>query len=62
LRGNERINLSRLQTRLFEKGLAVEYVRHYSSTPPGGAIRIAIFATHSQEQIDRLLEEIGKFV
>jgi len=62
LRSNERINLSRLQTRLFEKGLAVEYVRHYSSTPPGGAIRIAIFATHSQEQIDRLLEEIGKFV
>ena len=58
----EGVNLLRLRARLSERGIAVEFERAYTSTPPGGALRIAIFATHSFDQIDRLVEEIRQFV
>ena len=32
------------------------------SIPPGGALRIAVFATHTVEQIDRLIAELGALV
>jgi glycine C-acetyltransferase/8-amino-7-oxononanoate synthase len=53
-------NLERMKSRMFEQGIAIAHVRSYSSTPAGGALRIAIFATHSTEQIDRLVEAMGK--
>jgi hypothetical protein len=34
----------------------VEFVRSYTSSPPGGALRIAIFATHSPGQIEGLIK------
>jgi len=40
----------------------VELVRSYTSTPAGGALRIAIFATHSSAQIDRLVEAISHWI
>jgi 8-amino-7-oxononanoate synthase len=55
LRTRTGVDLALLKERLFEKKIAVAHVKNYSSTPQGGAIRIAIFATHSQEQIERLL-------
>jgi 8-amino-7-oxononanoate synthase len=55
LAAREGVNLPSIQARLFEMGLAVEYERAYTSTPAGGALRIAVFATHSAEQIDRLI-------
>ena len=60
LEAREGMNLIRLRDRLFERGIAVDYVRSYTSAPPGGGLRIAVFATHTAEQIDRLVEEIGK--
>ena len=57
----EGVNLLRLRAKLFERGIAVEFERAYTSTPPGGALRIAIFATHSLDQIDRLVDEIRQF-
>jgi glycine C-acetyltransferase/8-amino-7-oxononanoate synthase len=45
---------------LFEQGIAADYVRNYTSTPSGGALRVAISALHSAEQIDRLVETIQK--
>jgi 8-amino-7-oxononanoate synthase len=53
------ISLERIKKGLFEQAIAVELVRSYTSTPPGGAIRIAIFATHTQSQIDKLVQAIG---
>jgi 8-amino-7-oxononanoate synthase len=53
------ISLERIKKRLFEQDIAVELVHSYTSTPPGGALRIAIFATHSKAQIDRLVEAIS---
>ncbi|MEI7988891.1 MAG: pyridoxal phosphate-dependent aminotransferase family protein [Chloroflexota bacterium] len=51
-------HLERIEAALFEKGIAVTVVRSYPSTPPGGALRIAIFATHTKEQIERLVETL----
>ena len=50
------LDLGRLKDGLFELDICVAHVRSYSSTPPGGALRIAIFATHTAGQIDRLVE------
>lgn len=58
LGGREGISLERIKTGLFEQGIAVTLVRGYTSTPPGGALRIAIFATHTPEQIARLVAAI----
>lgn len=50
------LNLGKLRAGLFAQGIAIALIRSYTSTPPGGALRIAIFATHTPQQIDRLLE------
>jgi len=56
------VSLERIKKRLFEQAIAVELVRSYTSTPAGGALRIAIFATHSSEQIDRLISAMSQLV
>ena len=38
------------------------YVTSYSSVPAGGALRIAIFATHTGEQIGRLVGELARLL
>lgn len=54
------LDLARMKDRLFERGICVAHVTHYSSTPAGGALRVAIFSEHTTEQIDRLVDEMGK--
>jgi 7-keto-8-aminopelargonate synthetase-like enzyme len=56
------LQLERLKNSLFEQGIATSHVRTYTSTPPGGALRIAIFATHTQEQIQRLIETLRQLL
>jgi 7-keto-8-aminopelargonate synthetase-like enzyme len=55
LPGRAGANLLQLRDGLFKRGIAVEFVTNYPSTPPGGALRLAIFATHTPEQIMHLL-------
>jgi 8-amino-7-oxononanoate synthase len=62
LEARDGVNLDRLQARLFREGIAVTVVRSYTSTPPGGALRIAIFATHTDEQIHHLVDSIQRLV
>jgi len=54
------VDLAHLKAELFERDICVAHVTRYSSTPQGGALRVAIFATHTDEQIDRLIAEIEK--
>jgi glycine C-acetyltransferase/8-amino-7-oxononanoate synthase len=56
----EDIDPKNVQSQLFESGIAVLFAAggSYSSVPEGGAIRIAIFSTHTREQIDRLVDTI----
>jgi len=56
------INLDRIQKGLFDQGIATTVARSYTSTPPGGALRIAIFANHSRQQIDKLVACLGKLI
>lgn len=56
------IDLGRLRDGLLERDICAAHVTTYSSTPPGGALRIAIFADHSQEQIERLIFELNRLV
>ena len=60
LRARPGVDLGRIKDALFERDVCVAHVKSYSSTPPGGALRMAIFANHSEEQIDRLVETLGK--
>jgi glycine C-acetyltransferase/8-amino-7-oxononanoate synthase len=62
LEGWKGVSLEHIKNGLFERDIAVELVRSYTSTPAGGALRIAIFATHSAEQIDRLVNAIEQLV
>ncbi len=62
LKARAGINLAGLRDALFKRGIAVEVVRSYTSTPPGGAIRLAIFATHTREQIERLVDSIRQLI
>lgn len=62
LRAREGIDLARLKEGLFERDICVAHVRNYTSTPPGGALRIAIFASHAPEQIERLVGELARLL
>jgi 8-amino-7-oxononanoate synthase len=53
-------NMDRIQQALMARGIAIAYARAYAGTGPEGLLRIAIFATHTEEMIDRLVEELGK--
>lgn len=62
LRARPGVDLARLRAELFERDICLAHVTSYSSTPPGGALRIAIFATHTAEQIERLVDTLGKLL
>jgi 8-amino-7-oxononanoate synthase len=62
LPGRDGINLPQIRKGLFEQNIAIELIHSYTSTPPGGALRIAIFSTHTDEQIDRLLTAFRRWV
>ncbi|WP_299024141.1 pyridoxal phosphate-dependent aminotransferase family protein [uncultured Thermanaerothrix sp.] len=62
LRAQPGLDLGVLQRRLLEADICVAHVTRYSSTPPGGALRIAIFATHTEAQIQRLVETLGRLL
>jgi 8-amino-7-oxononanoate synthase len=64
LKGTKSSNFARLEKELLKKGIAVFYVPggSYSSVPVEGAIRIAIFATHTRDQINQLTEELRRLL
>ncbi len=56
------LDLGRIKDELLARDICIAHVRTYSSTPVGGALRIAIFATHTVEQIERLLFEVQRLL
>ncbi len=50
--------LQRFQQNLAHCGVLVAYLAQYPGLPPQGALRIAVFATHTEAMIVRLLEEL----
>lgn len=48
--------MQRVHTELKERGILVPFMTAYSDLGPTGALRIAVFATHTAERIQRLLD------
>lgn len=61
---SKHVNLEAIQQQLFDKGLVTHYQKggSYSGVPKEGAIRVALFATHSKVQIDRLVYELNNLL
>ncbi|HBF34330.1 TPA: hypothetical protein DDW35_07175 [Candidatus Sumerlaeota bacterium] len=54
-----KLDLKATQERLYrERHICTTYYAAYANTPQGGAMRIAVFANHTREQLDRLVEAV----
>lgn len=55
-------NMARIHQALKERGIWVPYMRAYSGIPAEGVLRFAVFATHSEGQLSRLVSELASLV
>jgi 7-keto-8-aminopelargonate synthetase-like enzyme len=55
-------NMQRIQRELMGRGIAVAYMAAYSGLGTQGGLRIAVFATHTEAMIGRLLDELERLV
>jgi len=55
-------NMRRIQQALMEQGIAIAYMAAYSGLGPEGALRVAVFATHTEEMIGQLLDALRPLV
>ena len=55
-------NMRRIQQELKLRGIAVAYMAAYSGLSAAGGLRIAVFATHTEEMIQRFLDELRQVV
>jgi 7-keto-8-aminopelargonate synthetase-like enzyme len=46
---------------LFERDIAIQY-SHYPGAGADGVLRAVVFSTHTTDQIERLIDELGRFV
>ena len=51
-------NMRRIQQRLSERGVLISYIPRGPGLPTDGTLRITIFATHTTEMLDHLVEQI----
>jgi 7-keto-8-aminopelargonate synthetase-like enzyme len=58
LRARASLDLGRIKAELFARDICLAHVTGYSSTPPGGCLRLAVFATHTSAQIERLVDQM----
>jgi 8-amino-7-oxononanoate synthase len=55
-------NMRRIQQELMRRRIAVAYMAAYSGLSAAGGLRVAVFATHTEEMIQRLLDELRQVV
>jgi 7-keto-8-aminopelargonate synthetase-like enzyme len=53
-------NMRRMQQELMRRGIAVAYIAAYSGLSVAGGLRIAVFATHTDDMIQRFLDELRR--
>ena len=56
------VNMRRIQQALADEGILIAHMGCYSGLGPDGALRIAVFSTHTDAMIDRLTETLGKII
>ncbi len=54
-------DMDRVHAALMERGIAIQRM-HYVGTSPKGLLRAVVFANHTPEQIDRMLNELRSLV
>lgn len=52
--------MQQVQAELMEQGILIAYNPKYSDLGPKGGIRIAVFATHTEEMIQKLIDGVAK--
>jgi glycine C-acetyltransferase/8-amino-7-oxononanoate synthase len=55
-------NMQRIQRTLADRGISIAYFAAYAGLGPAGALRIAVFATHSTQMIDELVDSLAAVV
>ncbi len=55
-------NMERIQRTMFDRGIAIAHSRNYPGVGEEGALRVAVFSTHTDEMIDRLLGEMASML
>jgi len=55
-------NMRRIQEELMRRGILIAYMPSYSGLGPEGALRLAVFATHTEAMIKQLLDELRRLV
>ncbi len=55
-------NMQRIHATLRERGILIPYMPTYSGLGPAGALRLAVFATHTEVMLTRLLDELGRLL
>lgn len=55
-------HMQSIQSELMRRGIVITYRASYSGLKAGGALRIAVFATHDATMIDRLLDEMRQIL
>jgi len=51
-----------IQRELMQRGIVIAYLAAYSGLGSEGALRLAVFSTHTDEMIGRLLGELGRLL
>lgn len=62
LRLGDAENMRRIQSELMRRGVAVAYLSAYSGLDAEGGLRIAVFTTHTDAMIERLIDELRRVV
>lgn len=55
-------NMRRIQQRLMEREILVAYMAAYAGLGPQGALRLAVFATHTDAMIQELLDQLQRIL
>jgi 7-keto-8-aminopelargonate synthetase-like enzyme len=55
-------NMRRIQKELSNRGILVSYLPRHTGLGSQGALRIAVFATHTTDMINELTETLGKII
>lgn len=56
------LNMRRIQRELSQRGILIAYLPRHPGLGSEGALRIAVFATHTPEMIERLVNELAKCI
>jgi len=54
-------SMARIQRELLEGGIAIQHTR-YPGVGDEGVLRMVVFSTHTKDQIQRLIDELGRLV